>query len=400
MEMKELVIKYKDYVQELRREFHQHPELSYEEVETTKRIAAELDKMKIPYQINPEKNTGIVAVIKGDHPGKAVGLRADIDALNVKEKNTFSFASKVDGKMHACGHDGHMAILLGAARMLLHMRDEIHGTVYLIFQPAEEVGSGASYMMRFGDWYKKIDNIFGAHVWIDLKAGQVSVEAGPRLAAADSFKIKVIGQSGHGSQPQQTIDATLVASAIVMNLQSIVSRHYSPLHSVVVTVGSLHSGNRFNIISGIAEMEGTCRYFDTEVANDIDKIMKQIIENTAAAYGAKAELDYDFMLPATINEESSSRIAINSVKTVLGKQAVTTMIKTMGGEDFAFYLQNKPGCFAMIGICNPEIGANYSHHNEHFNMDDSVLSGGSGVYAQYAIDYLKNNRDDANKGVK
>lgn len=392
MTVKELVPKYQKYVQALRREFHQHPELSYEEVETTKRIAAELDKMGIPYQINPDKNIGLVGEIKGAHPGKTVALRADIDALNVTETNTFDFKSKNEGKMHACGHDGHMAILLGAARMLLEMKDNIYGTVLLVFQPAEEAGSGSAYMSKFGDWFERADNIFGGHVWIDLPAGQVSVEAGERMAAADMFTVKIHGRSGHGSQPQQTVDAVLVAAAIVMNLQSIVSRDYNPLDSVVLTVGSIHSGSRWNIISGEAELGGTTRYFKREFRQDIQDKMERIITNTAAAYGATAELSYTPGVPPTINEEASSEIAEQAVIEVLGKERLSKMRKVTGGEDFAWYLERKPGCFAFFGIYNPEVGAVNSHHNNNFNMDDSILSGASGVYAQYAIDWLKKNR--------
>lgn len=391
MTIKELVPKYKEYVRGLRRTFHQYPDLSYEEQETTKRIAAELDKMGIPYVIDPEKNTGLVATIKGAKPGKTVALRADIDALPVTETNTFDFKSKRDGKMHACGHDGHIAIVLGAARMLMDVKDQIEGTIYLVFQPAEEVGTGAKYMMRFGDWYKKTDCIFGGHVWIDVPAGKINAEPGPRMAGGDYFKITVKGRSGHGSQPNQAIDAVVVSAAIIMNLQTVVSRHYNPLESVVLTIGSVHSGNRFNIISGDAVMEGTTRYFKKEIGPDLEKTMRQIITSTAAAYGAAADLDYQYIVPVTSNYEEPTEVARQAVAEVLGKDALAPMRMTTGGEDFSFYLQDKPGCFIFPGIYNedPKIDATHSHHSHNFNMDDSILSGASGVYAQTAIDWLK-----------
>lgn len=392
MEVKELVNEYQSYVQQLRRELHQHPELSFEEVETTKRIAKELDTMGIPYEINPEKNTGIVAVIEGAHPGKTVALRADIDALSVTETNSFDFVSKENGKMHACGHDGHMAVLLGAAKMLMALREQIYGTVYLVFQPGEETGWGSRYMIRFGDWFEKTDNIFGGHVWIDLPAGLVSVEQGPRMAAADRFTIKVHGVAGHGSQPQQTVDAVVVASAIVLNLQSVVSRNFNALDSVVVTVGAINSGTRWNIIAGEAEMEGTTRYFKRELQPTLKEYMERVVTHTAEAYGATAELEYFTEVLPTVNEASSSEIAARAVEKALGKEKLSTMQKVMGGEDFAFYLEKKPGCFAFFGIYNPEVGAIHSHHNNNFNMDDSVLAGASGVYAQYAIDWLAANK--------
>lgn len=392
IETQELVKKYQDYVRDQRRYFHQYPELSYQEVETTKRIASELDKMGVEYEINGEKNTGLVGVIRGAHPGKAVALRADIDGLNVTETNTVDFKSRNIGAMHACGHDAHIAMLLGAARMLMDMREQICGTVYLVFQPAEELGNGAPYMQRFGNWYQEVGALYGAHVWIDLPAGYMSVEAGERMAAGARFSIKVRGRSGHASQPQQTIDATVVAAAILMNLQSIVARHFHPMDSVVVTVGSLHSGTRFNIISGEAEMEGTTRYFRREIGVEIQEQMEKIIMNTAHAYGAEAEFQYELMIPATINDESVSKVAENAVVKVLGAEKLTKMRQVMGGEDFAYYLEHKPGCYGFVGIYNPEVGAVHSHHSNNFNLDDSVLSGGAGVYAQFALDWLAANQ--------
>ncbi|RVU54229.1 amidohydrolase [Anaerosphaera multitolerans] len=391
MDIKHLVEKNRNYVMEMRRYFHAHPELSFEEFETTKKIAEELDKMNIPYEINEKLGTGLVGVVQGGKPGKTVALRADIDALNVTECTNLDFKSQNDGKMHACGHDAHIATLLGAAKILAEVKDELPGKVYLVFQPAEEVGLGAKAMIEFGNWYEETDNIFGAHVWSPLEAGKISVEAGDRMAAADRFEIKVKGVSGHGSAPHETIDAVVVASAIVMNLQSLVSRTYSPLDAVAVTVGSIHSGNRFNIIAGEAVMEGTNRYFSREVGKRIKEDMIRVCENTAAAYGATATVDYTYILGPTINDEESSAIAEEAVVKVAGPEALVKVEKVTGGEDFSFYLENKPGCFAFIGGRNPDVDAVHPHHSEFFNIDDKVLAEGSGVYAQYAIDYLTKN---------
>jgi amidohydrolase len=393
MDVAELVEKYREYVRGLRRHFHQYPELSYEEQETTKFIAGELEKMGIPYEINPEKNTGIIAVIQGAHEGKCVGLRADMDALPVQEINTFDFKSKVDGRMHACGHDGHMAVLLGAARMLVQMKEELYGSVYLIFQPAEENGTGAPYMMRFGDWFERVDSIFGGHIWLDLPAGKVSIEEGERMAAADEFYVTIHGRPGHGSQPHQTVDAVVVASAMVMNLQTVVSRSLNPIDSAAITIGGIKSDTyRFNIIAGEASMAGTTRYFNRHILPDMRERMKQVIENTAKAYGATAELDYREMVPPVVNDPECSRIAAAAVAKVMGAEAVSPMRKVTGGEDFGFYMQHKPCCFAFFGLYNEEIGACHSHHSNNFNLDDSVLSAASGVYAQYAIDWLLEHR--------
>lgn len=393
MEIKSLIPKYKSYVQNLRREFHKYPELSYQEFETTKRLAKELDDMGIPYEIT-DKNTGIVAWIDGSKPGKTVALRTDIDALPVTETNTFDFKSTKDGIMHACGHDGHMAIVLGAARMLLEMQDKIEGRVYLIFQPAEEAGNGADYMMHYGDWYEKTDCIFGSHVWVDLPAGLVSVEAGPRMAAADSFIIKVKGANGHGSRPHESVDSVLVASAIVMNLQSIVSRNIDALDAVVLSVTRITSGINWNIIPGKAELEGTTRYFKREYRDKIEAKMRRVVENTAAAYGATAELQYKRRVLPTINEEEPSNVAAEAVKKTLGEDKLSNMKMVMGGEDFSFYQPGKPSCFAFIGIRNPEVGAVNAHHNNNFNMDDTILVGGSAVFAQFALDWLHKHAKD------
>ncbi|MGF0095153.1 amidohydrolase [Peptoniphilus sp. SGI.035] len=389
MNVKNLIEKNKDYIIEMRRYFHMHPELSFEEFETTKKIAEELEKMGIPYEIPTEEpKTGVIGVIKGGKPGKTVALRADIDALNVTEKNDVEYKSQNVGKMHACGHDTHMAMLLGAAKMLKEVQNDLCGKVYLIFQPAEEVGLGAKYMIRQGNWFEETDNIYGSHIWSGVEAGKISVEAGDRMAAADMFKIKIKGKSGHGSLPNETIDAVVTGSAVVQALQQLVSRNYSPLDSVTVTIGSFHSGNRFNIIAGEAEMEGTNRYFSREVGERIENDMRRVIKGVCDAYGATYELEYTYILGPTINEEKSSQIAEKAIEKFAGKDAVALMQKTTGGEDFSFYLEKKPGCFGFVGCRNPLVGADFPHHNERFNVDESVLANGAATYAQYAIDFL------------
>lgn len=389
MNVKELVSKNEDYIIEMRRYFHMHPELSFEEFETTKRIAEELDKMGIPYQIPEEEpKTGVIGIIQGGKPGKTVALRADIDALNVGEKNDVEYKSQNEGKMHACGHDSHMAMLLGAAKILNEVKDELCGKVYLIFQPAEEVGLGAKYMTRQGNWYEETDNIYGSHIWSGLETGKISVEAGDRMAAADRFTITIKGKSGHGSLPNETVDAVVVGAAVVQNLQQLVARNYSPLDSVTVTVGSFHSGNRFNIIAGEATMEGTNRYFSREIGARIEEDMRRVIGGVCDAYGATYELDYQYILGPTINDEASSTIATNAIEKFAGKDILKNMQKTTGGEDFSYYLENKPGCFGFVGSRNPDLGTDYPHHNERFNIDESALANGAGTYAQYAIDFL------------
>lgn len=389
MEIKELMKKNEKYIIKIRRYFHMYPELSFKEFETTNKIKDELEKMKIPYEVPKEyPKTGLIGIINGSKKGKTVALRADIDALNIFEENDLTYRSKNDGIMHACGHDSHIAMLLGAAKILNEIKDSLCGRIYLIFQPAEEVGLGAKYMIRQGTWFDEIDSIYGSHIWSGLESGKISVEAGERMAAADGFKISIKGKSGHGSLPNETIDAVVVASAVVQNLQQLVSRNYSPLDSVAVSIGSFHSGSRFNIISGYAELEGTTRYFSKEIGKRIEVDMNRVIKGICDAYGADYEFKYNYILDPTVNDEKSSQLAENSIKKLLGDKVNGKMTKTTGGEDFSFYLEKKPGCFAFIGCKNEKIGATYPHHSEKFNIDESVLINGAGLYAQYAIDFL------------
>ena len=386
MNTKELAQKYESYIIEQRRYFHRHPELSLEEFETTDYIAKELDKMSIPY-IRPTA-TGLIATIEGNGPGQCVGLRADIDALNVTEKTEVDYKSQNDGKMHACGHDAHTAMLLGAAKILQDCKADFKGKVKLIFQPAEEVAQGAKQLIAAGGWFDEVDNFFGAHIWSNSPSGTVSLEAGGRMAAADWFEIKVTGRSGHGSMPDQCVDAVVVASAIVMNLQTLVSRETSPLDPLVVSVGTVKAGTRFNIIAGEAFMDGTNRYFSKAIAETIEADMKRIVEGTAAIYRATADLDYRKVTPPLINEAASSALARAAALKIYDEAAIILAPATTGGEDFAYYIQDKPGCFAFIGCANAEKGTDFPHHNECFNVDEAVLANGSALYAQYALDFL------------
>ncbi|MDO4203941.1 MAG: amidohydrolase [Selenomonadaceae bacterium] len=390
-EIKKLSAEYADYILDIRRQLHRHPEASGQEFETTKFICQELEKLGISHTVG-YKSVGVVAVIRGNLPddeNKAIALRADIDALPVTEANDVPYRSEIKGMMHACGHDGHTAILLGAAKILTALRDKFSGTVYLIFQPSEENGQGAKYMMKQGDWYEKVSRVFGAHLWMDVPAGKISLEDGPRMAAGDIFSIRVHGRGGHGAQPEKTIDAVVVASALVMNLQTIVSRRCSPLDSAVVTIGSLKAGDTYNVIAGEAELQGAVRYFNLERGDEIRKLIEETAAHTAAIYGAYVDVDYSQRIPSVVrNDPACSDSARKSVTKVLGADVLTSVSSSMIGEDFSYYLDGKPGCFAFIGIRNPEKGLVYPHHNSQFNIDEDVLAGGAAVYAQVAVDWL------------
>lgn len=386
MSTKDLAKSHEDYIIKTRRHFHMYPELSMEEIKTTDYIAAELDQMGIPY-IRPLKS-GLVGTIQGKGPGRCVALRADIDALNVTETNEVDYKSKNAGKMHACGHDAHAAMLLGSARILNSLKDQFSGRIHLVFQPGEEVAKGAKALMKAGDWYDETDSFFGAHIWSNMPSGTVSLEGGPRMAAADMFTIDIKGRSGHGSMPHQGVDAALMASALTMNLQALVSRETSPLDALALSVGVVKAGVRWNIIAGSARLEGTCRYFSKEIAKTIEDDMRRIAEGTASTYRGEAVLDYQYLTPPLINDEASAELAIKAAEKVYSKESIQREPATTGGEDFAFYIQDKPGVFAFIGCADPAKGTDQPHHAENFNIDEGVLADGSALYAQYALDFL------------
>ena len=388
MSINELSKENKDYVINLRREFHKNPEASFKEFNTSKRIKEELEKMGIEYVSC--SSTGVVATIKGNHPGKTVALRGDIDALSVQELNTIDYKSQVPGMMHACGHDGHISMLLGAAKILCELKNEIHGTVKLFFQPAEEIGEGAKAMIKDGAM-DGVDSVFAIHLWSNIDTGKISVEAGPRMASADWFNISVTGKGGHGSAPHECVDALVTASSMVMNLQNIVSRQVNPLDPLVLTIGRLNAGSRFNVIAENAHMEGTARCFNPDLRKELPAMMGSIIDSIASGYGAKASLDYNFLLPATINDANCSAIAESTAEKIVGKDGVIKLEKVTGSEDFSFYLEKAPGALAFVGCRNEEKCACYSHHSGKFNIDEDALEIGTKLYVNYAIDYLNSN---------
>ena len=390
MNVKDITKKYKDYIIEKRRYFHMNPEPSFNEYNTSKVVQEELKKLEIPFEIFAK--TGIIATIKGKNPGKAVLLRADMDALEVCEKNNVSYKSQKEGLMHACGHDGHIAMLLGAAHVLNEIKNDISGEIKLFFQPAEEIAKGAKAVIEESKITDSIDAAFAIHLWQGIPVGKISLESGARMAAADLFSIKVKGKSGHGSMPHETIDAVVVASAIVMNLQHLVSRNTNPLDTLVVTVGKLTAGTRHNIIAGEALLEGTIRSFSDEVWKKVPEQIERVVKNTAAAYDAEAEIDLVRATPPLVNNQDISNILKISAEKLYGEEVVTKYEKTPGGEDFAYFTQVVPGALAFVGIRNDEKGINSPHHNETFDMDEEALEMGANLYAQFAIDFLNSEK--------
>ena len=375
----------KDYVLEMRREFHKYPEKSWEEYRTSKRIKEELTEIGIEYQECAK--TGVVGIIEGKGSGKTVALRADMDALELTEENEHEYMSKNEGVMHACGHDGHTAILLGAARVLYSLREDLNGRIKLIFQPAEEKVQGAVAMVKDGV-LEDVDGIMGIHLWNDILTGKINLEAGPRMASGDYVEIDFFGSGGHGSLPNQTVDPIVMASSFIMESQGILSRESNPVDPVVFTLGEVKSGTRFNIIPEKAHLEGTLRCFNQETRENSSKAIKRYAENIASSYRGMAEVNIEKGTPPTINEKECTAIGINSAEKIVGTENMVELQKTTGSEDMAYYLREVPGCIAFVGAGFAEEEKNFPHHHPRFSIDEESLSIGLKLYTRFALDYL------------
>lgn len=369
MEQKVLEQKLTDFFEEL----HSHPELSYEEYETTERIKRELHAAGIEILQTPLK-TGVVAIIRGAQPGKTYGLRCDIDALPIMEETELPYKSEISGKMHACGHDFHTAAVLGTALLLQERKEKLHGNVKILFQPAEESSHGAETVLQTGI-LSDVEAIFGLHTAAYLPVGTLGIRAGSVMAAVDRFELNITGTGCHGGHPDEGVDAILVAASVIQALQSIVGRNLNPFHTGVVSVTRIHGGNTWNVIPDKVELEGTVRSMDKEDRVFIEKRMRGIAENTAAAYGAKAELLWYPGPPATVNEETWSAFAEDVAKEC-GYEVVPQRNST-GGEDFAFYLEKIPGCFINVGT-----GVGYPNHHPQFYADEAALAPAAEYFAR------------------
>ena len=368
-----------------RRDFHQYPELGFDEHRTSKIIGEALKEMGLAPQMNVGK-TGVTADLTFGE-GPTIALRADMDALPMQETSGLDFSSKHDGVMHACGHDGHMAMLLGAAKVLTQNGDSFNGTVRFIFQPAEEGAGGARYMIEDG-CLDGVDEIYGIHVWNYQPVGEVGITDGPVLAAADMFEIKIKGIGGHGAAPQGTIDAVVVASHLVQALQTIVSRNTNPLESTVVTIGTISGGHNFNIIADEVTLSGTARAYTEENRNLIKTRMAEIIDGVAKTFGAEISFDYEDGYPPTINHTDPTNKVLKAAERVVGEKAGMPYL-SMGGEDFSYYLQKIPGCFFFVGSApNDQKLFETPHHCSHFTMDERALLVGPSIYLNLVDDLL------------
>ena len=375
--------KISDDIYTYRRDFHQNPELSFQEYRTSETISKYLDSFGITHKTNIG-GTGIVGEIEFGE-GPTIALRADMDALPIQEIGNLEYKSKNEGVMHACGHDGHMAILLGTANVLSKNKKIKKGKIRFIFQPAEEGGGGARYMIE-GGCLEGVDEIYGLHLWNYQPLGEIGVKEGPIMAAADMFDIIVKGKGGHGATPQGTIDAIVVASHLVTALQTIVSRDTNPLENTVVTIGEISGGENFNVIADQVKLSGTTRAYTEKNRIMIKNRMKDIIDGVSKAFGSEIVLNYKEGYPPTINHKLPTKNILDSASQVVGKGAGFPYL-SMGGEDFSYYLQNIPGCFFFIGSAPDEKDTlSTPHHCSHFNIDERALLVGASVY----INLIKN----------
>ncbi len=376
-----------DETRVLRRWFHAHPESSLKEYKTSQKIKEVLDKLGIQYQGAGE--TGVVGVIKGTAPGadegRVIGLRADIDALEIQEENDVPYKSVNDGLMHACGHDAHTAALLGAAKILQQDKAHIPGTVKLIFEPAEEIGRGADIIIKSG-LVDDVKAFFGIHVTPRLKTGQVSLVSGPIMAGANSLIIEVTGKSGHGAQPDQAVDAIFAGSAIVQSLQEIVSRETDPVEPAVVTVGTFYSGTRSNIIANKAVLTGTVRVITEKSRTKVAKAVKRVVAAVADAFRVKASVECEYVTPIVINDEKLCGIAEDSVKALISEKAIVRLPIEMGTDDFAVFSTIAPAFYAKAGIAHGKV---YPLHHERFDIDEESLEVLSGLFVEFVNQYFK-----------
>ena len=377
IKIREEIKNIKDEIYAIRRHFHRYPELSFKEFNTAETISQHLNNLGISHKIGVGK-TGIVGEINFG-PGPTIALRADMDALPIQEENNLDYKSLNDGVMHACGHDGHMAILLGTANALSKNSKLKKGTVRFIFQPAEEGLGGAKYMIEDG-CLDKVDEIYGLHLWNYQLYGEVGIKDGPVMASADLFDIEVSGKGGHGATPQGTVDAIVVSSNLVTMLQTIVSRNTNPLESTVLSIGKIKGGHNFNIISDKVHMSGTTRAYTEENRTMIKQRMKEVIEGVSKSFGADIKLNYKDGYPPTVNHSSQVEKVLEAASSVVASGAKNPYL-SMGGEDFSYYLQNKPGCFFFVGSApNENEILSTPHHCSHFNIDERALLIGASVY--------------------
>ncbi|TCP30492.1 amidohydrolase [Scopulibacillus darangshiensis] len=382
--------KIKDILPEVvkwRRYLHEHPELSYHEVETAQFVYETLQSFG-NIELSRPARTSVVGVINGRYPGKTLAIRADIDALPIKEENTLDYASKNDGVMHACGHDGHTAMLLGTAKILSQMKDECHGNVKLIFQHAEELFPGGAEELVETGVMDNVDWVIGTHLWSPLEYGKIGIVYGPMMASPDTFYLTIEGKGGHAAMPHQTIDSIAVASQTITNLQHIVARNIDPLENLVISVTKFIAGTTHNVIPGSVDICGTVRSLNPELREMVPELMERVIKGVTEAHGAAYTFKYERGYRPVINDQEVTKMVEDTVREVYGDGALDYDQKNMAGEDFSAYQNKVPGAFFYVGAGNKEKDAIYPHHHARFNIDEAALEKGINIFVRAAHHFL------------
>ncbi|HEV2581916.1 MAG TPA: amidohydrolase [Ktedonobacteraceae bacterium] len=376
----------------LRRDLHEHPELAFEEVRTSNIVAQRLRALGLEVQTGVAK-TGVVGLLRG-RPGsqdaRTIAIRADMDALPIHELNEIEYRSQVDGKMHACGHDGHTTILLAVADILTKRQDELAGNVKFVFQPAEEVVGGAAPMVKDGVM-QGVDGVIGLHLFSNYTHGRVGVRSGPVFASADKLILTVRGKGGHGAMPETTVDPIVIAAYIVTALQTLISREISPFTPAVITIGRIMAGTAFNIIPETAEMPGTMRSFSQEQREKLLRRIREIAQGVASAMGGACDVEVVDGCPACVNDAGMTELVRNAAVAAVGEQRVDTgeEVVTSGSDDMAEFLEAVPGCYFIVGARNPAKDAKYPHHHPRFNIDEDAMPIAVEVLSRAALDFLK-----------
>lgn len=376
-DIKKIISTIEEEIISIRRDIHNHPELGFEEVRTARLIADYLETLGFQVEKNVAK-TGVVGLLTGENKGPVIALRADMDALTIDEQNDVPYASKEKGKMHACGHDAHVAILLGVAKVLSELKSNIAGQIKFIFQPAEEGPGGAEPMIEGGVLNNpEVDAILGLHVWSDLPAGTIGIKKGPFFASIDEFDLIIKGKASHGASPHQGIDAIVIAANVINAIQTVVSRSINPTNPGVITIGKVEGGYRRNIIADKVKLEGTVRCLTPGVRELMEEKIRAITAGICKTYGGNFELDYRKEYSSLINEDEITGIVESIAVQVVGEDNTIILEEpTMGGEDFAFFLEKVPGCFFLLGSSNKEKGIEAPHHNPFFDVDEDIFSTG------------------------
>lgn len=380
----QLMEKVKSQVIQWRRYLHQYPELSYQEEQTAQFVYETLRSFG-NLELSRPTPTSVVARLVGGKFGKVLAIRADMDALPIREENSFDFVSKNPGVMHACGHDGHTSMLLGAARVLSQMKEKIGGEVRFIFQHAEELPPGGGEELVRAGVMEGVDAVIGAHLWSPLAIGKVGIVYGPMMASPDIFKIIIHGKGGHAALPHQTVDSIAVGAQVVTNLQHIASRCTDPLEPLVLSVTRFVGGNSHNVLPGSVEIEGTVRTLDTGLRERVPGQIERVVKGITEAHGASYELEYKYGYRPVINDREITRLMEKSVQELFGEEAVAHLKPTMGGEDFSAYQQKAPGNFFFIGAGNPEKNSTYPHHHPRFTIDEDALEIGVRLFVHSAL---------------